>query len=143
MVMLVWYILSLFGVCSFTWLPVFIDTLLTAFICGAQQDNDSFLNNCLCTVCLGLSGFAFYKFFFALSISGWWAFASPIAMLIVLLFPGGFTIVNLLFKHFGLMTLPTWGLIVGIVLDVLMLIFILADWISKLKMRRAYKAMQG
>lgn len=132
MVMLVWFILSLCGVCDFTWLPVFIDAILAAILLAAKEENN-LGRDLLCIVAVGVAGFAFYKFFFDLAISAWWILASPIATFVVMLFPGGFTIANYLFKNFGLMNLPTWGLIVGIVLDVIFLVIIIALILDSIK----------
>ena len=98
MVMLVWFILSLCGVCDFTWLPVFIDAILAAILLAAKEENN-LGRDLLCIVAVGVAGFAFYKFFFDLAISAWWILASPIATFVVMLFPGGFTIANYLFKN--------------------------------------------
>jgi len=132
MVMLVWFILSLCGVCDFTWLPVFIDAILAAILLAAKEENN-LGRDLLCIVAVGVAGFAFYKFFFDLVISSWWILVSPIATFVVMLFPGGFTITNYLFKNLGLMNLPTWGLIVGIVLDVIFLVILIALIVDSIK----------
>lgn len=132
MVMLVWFILSLCGVCDFTWLPVFIDAILAAILLAAKEENN-LGRDLLCIVAVGVAGFAFYKFFFDLAISAWWILISPIATFVVMLFPGGFTITNYLFKNLGLMNLPTWGLIVGIVLDVIFLVILIALIVDSIK----------
>ncbi|MGN0115122.1 MAG: hypothetical protein ACI396_07315 [Acutalibacteraceae bacterium] len=133
MVMLVWWILSLFGVCSFTWLPVFIDAIIVALssavhYSSASEDEDLLSELIWVSITLGIAAFAFYKFFFGLTISAWWILAAPIAIIIIFFVPGGFTITNLLFKYFGLMTLPTWGFIVGIVIDVFTVIALIISF---------------
>ena len=71
MVILIWFVLSLIGVCKFTWLPVLIDAII--FICIASLEKDeSIMNNILCTIFIGVAGFSFYKFFFGLAVSAWW-----------------------------------------------------------------------
>lgn len=132
MVMLVWFILSLCGVCDFTWLPVFIDAILAAILLAAKEENN-LGRDLLCIVAVGVAGFAFYKFFFDLAISALWILISPIATFVVMLFPGGFTIANYLFKNYELMNLPTWGLIVGIVLDVIFLVILIALIVDSIK----------
>ncbi len=117
MVMLIWFILSLFNVCEFTWLPVFIDALLCTFLFAASSDNNN-VSSVSATMSLGIATFAFYKYFFKLAISAWWILLSPAATLVMTFFPGGHTITNILFDKFNLMTLPTWGLVIGIILDV-------------------------
>lgn len=138
MVMLVWFILSLCGVCDFTWLPVFIDAILAAILLAAKEENN-FGKDLLCIAAVGVASFAFYKFFFDLAISSWWILLSPIAGVVVMLFPGGYTIANYLFKNFGLMNLPTWGLIVGIVLDVIFLVIIIALIVDSIKNKKQKK----
>lgn len=127
MVMLVWLILCLFKVCSFSWLPVFIDAVLIVLFSGTMEEASESIGKWLVPIfAFGVAVFAFLKFFCYLSISGWWVLASAVLGAVILVFPGGFTIMNLLFEHFGLMILPTWVLIVGIVLDAIMLAGIIA-----------------
>ena len=46
MVSIVWFILSLFKVCAFTWLPVLIDSIILSFIIGNKQaKGDDLLQN--------------------------------------------------------------------------------------------------
>jgi len=120
MVSIVWFILSLFGVCAFTWLPIFIDAVITLCLLvfmNPEGKNDT--QNFATIAVMSVAYFAFYKSFFALTVSGWWVLLAPVAMPVAALFPGGFTIVNLLLDKNGLIALPTWGLVVGIILDVL------------------------
>ncbi len=136
MITIIWLILSLFGVCSFTWLPIFLDTLIVAsyLACKSSVSNQSSDNeNLMCIAALSVSCFAFYKFFYAMTISGWWILLAPIAFVIVALFPGGFTIINLLFDKAGWITLPTWGLILGIVIDIFILVVEIASIIESVK----------
>lgn len=142
MVMLVWFILSLCGVCDFTRLPVFIDAILAAILLAAKEENN-LGRDLLCIAAVGVASFAFYKFFFDLAISAWWILISPIATFVVMLFPGGLTIVNYLFKNFGLMNLPTWGLIVGIVLDVISLVFLIALIVDSIKSSKKNKKQKN
>ena len=121
MVSIVWFILSLFKVCAFTWLPVLIDSIILSFIIGNKQaKGDDLLQNIAVIALTGISIFAFQKFFFNLSVSNWWIIAyALLGGIFIVILPGGFTASNLILKHFGLMQLPTWGLIVGIVLDII------------------------
>lgn len=126
MVSIVWFILSLFKVCAFTWLPVLIDSgLLTLLILILDFTiaEDEFGANALPS--MGVLMFAIYKYFFGLAISNWWILLSTIPAMIMLLLPGGFTAFNLLFNHFGLAMVPQWAVIVGIVLDVVKLVVII------------------
>lgn len=135
MLTLVWWVLSLFKVCTLTWLPVFIDAaILSVLLFAGMGDNDEepIPKSLVLLATFGVAVFAFLKFFCCLSFSGWWVLSSAVLGIIALLFPGGFTIMNLLFKFLKLMILPTWVLIVGIVLDVIILIL-------KIKMRNGSK----
>ena len=138
MASLIWLILIIFGVCSFSWLPFFIDALVVAIVIATnQKDNEkNLVKDLLCIAAVGVAGFAFYKFFFGLAISAWWILLSPVAVFAMMLFPGGFTIVNLLFKNLGLMNLPTWGFIVGIVLDVLFIVLLVAIIVEAVKNKK-------
>lgn len=122
MVSFVWWILSLFGVCAFSWWPVLIEGLVMAVavpIISVLLRDDTGIEYLL-GVCMSI--FAAAKLFLGLSISGWWILAGPIWFTLASFIPGGFTITNLVFSHFGLMECPTWLLVVGIVCDVLFLI---------------------
>lgn len=123
MIMLVWWILSLFGVCEFTWLAVVIDLSVSTVLSMPSIDEGP-----VPTPLLTMSGaiFAVCKHFLSLSISGWWILAAPVWFVLAAFIPGGFTITNLLLSHFGLMALPTWAFVVGIVGDVGMLIALIA-----------------
>ena len=121
MVTLVWFILRLFGICEFSWIPVLIDGAALTFIC-LPGVNDSTLSTLLSVIGAGLMIFAFYKRFFHLTLSAWWILITPFIFSLAAILPGGTTIMNLLFRRWGWISLPTWGLVVSIVLDVLFLI---------------------
>lgn len=121
MIMLVWWILSLFGVCEFTWLPVMIDCGLST-LCMVFSTDDSYAANVTALLPAGVGIFALCKHFLALDASGWWLLLSPVWLVVAFFVPGGYTITNLVLSHHGIMALPTWVLIVGIVADVITLI---------------------
>ena len=136
MVSIVWFILSLFKVCAFTWLPVFIESALLTLILlivlvAGDSDSDSAWG--VLFPFTGVLTFSIYKCFFGLAISNWWVLLSTIPAMIMLLLPGGFTAFNLLFNHFGLAMAPQWAVITGIVLDVVKLIFIIIGVSKKIK----------
>ena len=142
MVSIVWLILSLFKVCAFTWLPVFIESaLLTLILLIAIVAGDSDSAWGVLFPFTGVLTFSIYKCFFGLAISNWWVLLSPIAASIILFLPGGFTAFNLLFNHFGLTMVPQWAVITGIVLDVVKLIFIIIG-VSKKKLN-VYKTSES
>lgn len=138
MVSIVWFILSLFKVCAFTWLPVLTDSIILSFIIGAKQaKGDDMLQNIAVIALTGISIFAFQKFFFNLSVSNWWIIAyALLGGIFIVILPGGFTASNLILKHFGLMQLPTWGLIVGIVLDIIFIGVVFVPMIVQRKEKR-------
>lgn len=118
MVSLVWWILSLCNVCAFSWLPIFIEGIVLVFVAAFFGKNESTTSS-VQALSMGFALFAFCKCFLDLSISSWWILISPLWFALAALIPGGFTINNLLFSHFGLMNLPTWVLVVGIISDIL------------------------
>ena len=131
MVMLVWFILSLCGVCEFTWLPVAIDlgafVIITCFFNSEGSIDvyqNAFIGGCIFATC---------KYFLSLSISGWWILATPVWFIIAFYVPGGFTITNLLLDKFYLMDLPTWALVVGIIGDVLSLLTVILTVVENVK----------
>lgn len=125
MVSIVWLILSLFKVCAFTWLPVLIDSgLLTLLILILDFTiaEDEFGTNALPS--MGVFMFAIYKYFFCLTLPDWSVLLSTLPASVILLLPGGFTALNLLYNHSGFAMVPQWAVITGIVLDVVKLILI-------------------
>ena len=72
-------------------------------------------NRFSCPICW----FAFAKTFWSLSLGWGWIFISPVWFILAFYIPGGFTITNLICNSNGIMNVPTWGLIVGIVIDVI------------------------
>lgn len=139
MVSIVWFILSLFKVCAFSWLLVLIESIILSFIIGTKQakGDDDLLENIVTIALVGISIFAFQKFFFNLSVSNWWVIAYAVAgAILIVILPGGFTASNLILKHFGLMQLPTWGLIVGIVLDIIFIGVVFVPMIIQRKEKR-------
>lgn len=74
MVSIVWLILSLFKVCAFTWLPVFIESALLTLILlivlvAGDSDSDSAWG--VLFPFTGVLTFSIYKCFFGLAISNW------------------------------------------------------------------------
>lgn len=141
MLTLIWWILSLCKVCSFSWLPVLIDSII-GVVLFFKRSFDSFdaqqedLPSGLCAFySLGIAAFAFYKLFFSMTISAWWILLSPIVFILLLIIPGGLTIFNLITKNHGLLILPTWGLVVGIILDVLLIVFTIVIIVDEKKRR--------
>ncbi len=136
MVTLVWFVLSLFHVCSFSWIPLLIEGFfLLIWSCKRVIDqDDSNMPVIYFIVALGAIVFSFYKLFFHLNISPWWLLLAPLAATLIVFFPGGFTIAGLVLSKVGLMTFPTWGLVVSIIADVIMLILlitIIVEWFKK------------
>lgn len=139
MVSLVWFILSLLGVCRFSWWPVLIESIL-AYIYGLIGNVDGGNNGAVIILLIG-SGFmpfAVYKLFCGLTLSPWWLLAAPFWNIIALAFPGGYTISGILLEKYGLMTMPTWVLVVSVILDAVYLllpIVAIRDWWRERKER--------
>ena len=127
MVTIVWLILSLIGVCSFSWWPVLIESLLFMLIglAGASDGGSKFMA-VIGLVMAGVFPFAAFKLFCGLNLSLWWLIAAPFWNLIAAAVPGGYTISAILLERYEFMTLPTWMLVVLIIVDILCLISIVA-----------------
>lgn len=131
MVMFVWWVLSLFGVCEFTWLPVFIDLALSSV--GLIFSSDSpggatvFLATC------GGAVFAFCKYFLGMTASGWWILLSPVWFFVAALLPGGFTLTNWICTTLGVVEFPTWCWVVAIIADVILLASEIVGIVSSIK----------
>lgn len=126
----------MFGVCSFTWLPVFIDAAIAGVFAVVMSTDGDIASQVTGIGILGVSVFAFYKYFFSLAISPWWILASPVVVLILAIFPGGFTIANVLLNNAGLMAMPLWGFIIGAVIDIIYLVIIVMIIVSSIRDRR-------
>lgn len=112
-----------------SWTIVFIISIVAAVI-FAFTDAPDFLTN----IAGAIASFAFYKAFFGLTCSIWWMIPFDIVLAIAFIIPGGNTIFNKILLKRGLIaTLPKWGLILGIVIDVFSLIAIIAGIIELIK----------
>lgn len=133
MVSLVWFVLSLFGVCQFSWIPLFIESIIAMFVyvTKTSQSTNTFWSSQESVIYFGIMLFSFCKMTFDLSISSWWILVSPIWFEVALFIPGGFTITSILFNKYGLMNVPVWGLIVSVLVDISILILIVVDFSQK------------
>ena len=154
MVSIVWFILYLCKVCSFSWIPVLIEgvvgLIITIVISEKQEEDrrysfgrhkeDTFASDVKFTlavlISVGCIFFSFYKLFFSLQISAWWLLLAPIVGALAIALPGGFTGLGLILANNGLCTLPKWGLIVSIVFDVIFLIWLIAIIASFVKEKK-------
>ena len=135
MVMLVWWILSLFGVCSFGWLPVMIDAIIAVIVSVVFLTNNE-SDDLKLYVPISVIGVAIYAFcaqFLSLSLPFWCVFISPIWFILALFFPGGFTITNLVLNIIGVISVPMWVFVVGGLADALMLIAIIVITVKTYK----------
>lgn len=127
MVMLVWWVLSLFGICSFGWIPVMIDAIITVIVSVAIMTNED-SDDLMLYIPMSIIGVAIYAFcaqFLSISLPFWCVFISPIWFIVALFLPGGFTITNILLNIIGVMSVPMWLFIVGGLTDALMLIVLI------------------
>lgn len=128
MVMLVWWILSLCGVCEFTWLPVVIDIGISMFFAMITEEN----------ALIWLFGpfiFALCKVCMPFNLSGWWILLSPVWFVLAFLVPGGFTITNIIFNNLGFMDVPTWAMVVSIISDIVTLGAVIALIVTEIRDR--------
>ena len=123
MVTLVWFILSLFKVCSFSWWPVFIEGIIAVFVFAIGSDSDgAVLTGPASIFSMGVVAFAGLKLFCGLTISPWWMLIAGIWLFIAVFFPGGFTLTYLWFDHLNVITYSKGQLIFLIIIDVLMVV---------------------
>lgn len=126
MISTIWFILSLFRVCSFTWLPVFLETLLISVQLirkngssrnfsphGTYDTTSDFCIAVLTFICV----YAFYKHFLHLGGPLWWIVFSPVYTLAVILIPGSMILVNHLLAEHHLIDLPQWAFALSIILS--------------------------
>lgn len=136
MVNLAFLILNHFAGMSLNyWLSCMIDGILLFLLMQIlsiwSKDDDTLSNaskSSIVGISLGIVGFE--KYFLALSITGWKMIFVWIASIAMWTIPGGCTIGGLVAKHFGLIMLPTWALVIFIVLDVIGLIFLITNLIT-------------
>ena len=118
MVTIIWLILSFVGVCSFSWWPVLVESLvlliLTAVVTlGHPGEWASFFM----VTMSGFAVFAALKLFCGLSLSPLWLAAAPVWNLAALVIPGGYTIGAIVLSKMGMMSLPTWIFMVALLID--------------------------
>ena len=118
MVTITWLILSFVGVCSFSWWPVLVESLvlliLTAVVTlGHPGEWASFFM----VTMGGFAVFAALKLFCGLSLSPLWLAAAPVWNLAALVIPGGYTIGAIILSKMGMMSLPTWIFMVALLID--------------------------
>ena len=123
MVSLVWFILSLCKVCSFSWWPVFIEGIIAFivfifFYSGSNNLSAGFSG----IFSLGVMAFAGLKLFCGLTISPWWMLIAGIWLALAMFFPGGFTLTYLWFDHLNVITYSKGQLIFLIIIDILLVV---------------------
>lgn len=124
MVTIVYLILCWCGVFDFSWWFPFIESiilLILALLASAETEGSSSGSVYLLVAMFftGLLIFSFYKLFADITISNWFILLTPFWAIIAYIVPGGTTISNILLHNAGLMLMPRWFLIAGIVLDVI------------------------
>lgn len=141
MVSLVWFILSLFGVCEFSWWPVFIESIIATILFGIDAftkfDSDRASIGCLPPAAtLGVFIFAAFKLFCGLTVSSWWILLSPLSI-IPCIIPGAPLLILFLLEKYSLVThLPLVFWIIAIAVSVLYIICYIAmfiEWITDKK----------
>lgn len=132
MVTLIWFLLSLFGVCVFNWWPMLIEALvlliLTAVVTLGHPGQ--WASYFMLTMA-GFLAFALGKLFCGLTLSPLWLVAAPVWSVVALVIPGGYTIGVLVLKQLGVMTLPTWIFWVALAVDAFSLNQIVKRFLKK------------
>lgn len=80
--------------------------------------------------------FSFYNGFLNLALPDCFIFISGIPIMLINFIPGGYTIINLILKHFNIITLPTWALILGILVDIWEFKLLVIPFIKYLNLKR-------
>ena len=116
---LIYWILCALGILEFTWWVPFVESLA---VVGMGSDKDSlFANTVVSIIAQGIATFCFCCLFCDLQVNPWFVLISPVVFVVALYFPGGFTIFNLVMKHFGLMNPPIWVIVLGVIADIALL----------------------
>lgn len=134
MVTIVYLILCWCGVFDFSWWFPFIESIilliLELFIALSGENTGA---GVLGFFQFGLLIFSFYKVFADIAISNWFILLTPLWAYVAALVPGGTTISNILLHNAGLMLLPKWFFIVGIVLDAIEAFAIVFGLLSEMR----------
>lgn len=121
MISLVLIVLSALGIIGFNWWIPFAEGLILTVAEMANSANsgnsDGFGSDLLANAAMGITAFSCYPLFCGLQVSPWWLLAAPFIFLLAFFFPGGITIVNLVLRHFGIIQLPIWLLVIGVLID--------------------------
>lgn len=75
----------------------------------------------ICISAIGVAVYAFCAQFLSLTLPFWCVFISPVWFIIALFVPGGFTITNIILNAVGVMGVPIWVFIIGVIADVLII----------------------
>lgn len=122
MVSLIWFILSLSGICAFSWIPVFIEAVVMVIYISMKHEANGV--NALFYASSGVALFSGLKVFLGLSLSAWWIFLSPLVALALFFVPGGYTILTAVLYFTGLISVTTTGLIISLVIAIIFDVFI-------------------
>lgn len=137
MVSVIWFILSLFDVCSFSWWPVFIEGIILFLVFTICYTNsDDLVWGFLSVFNCGVFVFAALKLFCDLTISPWWILLAWLWFLLALIIPGGLTFTYLWFDHLNIITYSKGQLIFLIVVDIIFVIIIIASVIDTVLKKR-------
>lgn len=137
MVSIIWFILSLFDVCSFSWWPVFIEGIILFFASGfVYVLNEDIVSGALSVFYCGAFVFAALKLFCGLTISPWWILLAWLWFVLALIVPGGLSITYLWFNHLNIITYSKWQLIFLIIVDAIFLVILIASVISSVIPKR-------
>lgn len=130
MVSLVWFVLSLFNICDFSWWSVFIKGIvfcLILFISSADVAQKGALGQFL----LGLVIFAGLRLFCGLTISPWWMLLAGIWFILAAIIPGGFSLTYLLFNYLSVITHSKSFLIFLMIVDTIIFVLMVCGLLKE------------
>lgn len=122
MVSLIFLVLSRFEILPFSWWIMFIEGIVVVAGAVSLFSHQEIAEIIGTYFGLGLLSFAFYKLFCGLVLSWPWVLLAGVVSGLALLIPGGLTFFNVLLSNAGMINLPQWVFIAGIVIDVIVLI---------------------
>lgn len=146
MVSIIWGILSLCGVCSFSWWAVFIESIVLLCLIAIEVIGNSVGDYkvseghlIMTDICLLLSidyfVYAFYRLFCGLTISPWWGLLGVFLLVLSFIIPGGCYFSLKILLHYGIITVIPKGVfvvaIIGCVLGVLTEIMFIWESVSE------------
>lgn len=144
MVSIVWFILSVCNVCSFSWWPVFIESIIVGIASLILSSNsNNYIIGILGAFDLGIMAFAAMKLFCGLTISPWWLLIAWIWFALAIIVPGGFACTYLWFDHLNIIMFSKGQLVFLIIVDVLLFVALTYSFITEFIIEKRKKAKKS